>query len=266
MQICTHRLGRLGLALFTLLLSTGNCLQAGPPVRTDDPEPVALGHAEFYVAGIATLTAEDKVLSAPLLEFNYGAFPNLQLHLVVPFVQVQPAGEAWARGYGDTELGVKYRIIQETDTLPQVGIFPMVELPTGNADRGLGSGHTAVYVPLWLQKSFGKWTTYGGYGWWRNPGEGQRNWSYRGWLLQREVVEALTLGGEVFRTTASTQEGSNAVGWNLGAVINLNEHHHLLVSAGRNFSGPSETHAYLGYQFTFTAGSRALNTAEHLHH
>ena len=169
----------------------------------------------------------------------------------------------WARGYGDTELGVKYRFIQETDTLPQIGIFPMVELPTGNADRGLGSGHTAVYVPLWLQKSFGKWTTYGGYGWWRNPGEGQRNWSYTGWLLQREVAESLTLGGEVFRTTASTQDGSNAVGWNLGAVINLNEHHHILVSAGRNFSGPSETHAYLGYQFTFTAGSRALTTAEH---
>ena len=52
------------------------------------------------------------------------------------------------------------------------------------------------------------------------------------------------------------------MGWNLGAVINLNEHHHVLASAGRNFSGPSETQAYLGYQFTFTAGSHAVKTAE----
>ena len=76
------------------------------------------------------------------------------------------------------------------------------------------------------------------------------------------MSESLTLGGEVFRATASAQDGPNAVGWNLGAVINLNEHHHVLASAGRNFSGPSETQAYLGYQFTFTAGSHAVKTAE----
>ena len=258
-----HRFGRFSFALFvTILLGAGTSLQAGPPFRTDDPEPVALGHGEIYFAGLGARTPDGQVLTAPLLEFNYGALRNLQLHVVAPLAQVRPSGERWTRGYGDTEFGFKYRFIQETEAMPQVGIFPMIEIPTGNADRGLGSGHTAVYIPLWLQKSFGKWTTYGGYGWWRNPGEGQRNWNYAGWLLQRELSEALTLGGEVFRATASTLDGRNTVGWNLGAVINLDEHHHLLVSAGRNFSGPSETHAYLGYQFTFATGSRAMKTAE----
>ncbi len=262
MNAHSHRPGRPGFALLaTILLGTGSSLQAGPPFRTDDPEPVALGHGEFYIAAVGARTPEGQALAAPLLEFNYGILPNLQFHLVAPLAQAQATGEPWARGYGDTELGLKFRFIQETELMPQVGIFPMVELPTGKAERGLGTGHTVVYIPLWLQKSFGKWTTYGGYGWWRNPGEGQRNWNYTGWLLQREMAETLTLGGELYRATASSLDGRNAVGWNLGAIINVNEHHHFLVSAGRNISGPSETHAYLGYQFTFEAGSRALKTA-----
>ena len=45
---------------------------------------------------------------------------------------------------------------------PMIGVFPLVEAPTGDARRGLGAGHTREFLPLWLQKSFGGWTTYGG--------------------------------------------------------------------------------------------------------
>ena len=38
------------------------------------------------------------------------------------------------------------------------------ELPTGSATKGLGVGKTWYKVPLWAQKSFGPWTTYGGGG------------------------------------------------------------------------------------------------------
>lgn len=254
-----HHLRRsIRMMLIAILLGMGASLWAGPPFHTDDPEPVALGQAEFYLAWTGTRTPDGQAMAAPLLEFNYGAFPNLQLHIVAPYLQVKPQGEPWVRGYGDTEIGLKYRFIEERDGLPQVGVFPMIELPTGQADRGLGAGHTAVYLPLWLQKSFGKWTTYGGYGWWRNPGESQKNWNYAGWLLQREVSESLTVGGEMFRATASSIEGQASVGWNLGAILNLSERHHVLMSLGKNLSGPAETHYYLGYQFTFAPGAASL--------
>jgi hypothetical protein len=159
------------------------------------------------------------------------------------------------RGYGDTEIGFKVRFLRETDTLPQVGVFPLVEVPTGSVDRGLGAGHTQVYLPLWIQKSWGPWTSYGGYGWWRNPGEGQRNWHYLGWLLQRDLSERLTLGGELFRHSAATLDGQTTDGFNLGAILNLSERDHVLVSAGRNLSGDRETHLYLGYQMTLELGA-----------
>jgi hypothetical protein len=37
-------------------------------------------------------------------------------------------------------------------------------VPTGNESRGLGAGHVQLYLPIWFQKDFGKWTTYGGGG------------------------------------------------------------------------------------------------------
>ena len=100
--------------------------------------------------------------TAPHLEVNYGAFPNFQLYVIAPLAFVRPACRSTQYGYADTELGGKWRFIQETFWHPQVGTFPLLELPTGDRERGLGSGYAHVFLPLWLQKSIGPWTTYGG--------------------------------------------------------------------------------------------------------
>jgi len=199
----------------------------------------------------------------PEVELNYGILPDTQLHLVAPYSYSDPAGAASTRGYGDTELGLKLRVVHETDSLPQVGIFPLVELPTGNAERGLGAGHTQVYLPFWLQKSWGTWTSYGGYGWWRNPGVNQKNWSFLGWLVQRDVSEHLTVGAELFHNTASSSTSTAATGYTIGAIMNLTETHHLLVSAGRNFAGRQTNSFYLAYQLTTAAPALAAALAGH---
>ena len=53
---------------------------AGPPYVTDDPEPVEYHHWEVYLA--SQLAHEPGAWSgtAPHIEVNYGALPNLQLH------------------------------------------------------------------------------------------------------------------------------------------------------------------------------------------
>jgi hypothetical protein len=50
---------------------------------------------------------------------------------------------------------------------------------------------------LWLQKSFGPWTTYGG-GAALNSAPGQRDYPFGGWLVQRDFGKHLTLGREFF--------------------------------------------------------------------
>ncbi len=152
-----------------LVLLAQVSLRAGPPFLTDDPEPVDLYHWEFYFFALGDRTAAGDSISAPAVELNYGIAANTQIHLIAPIADLSTPGTTWTSGYGDTELGIKYRLVNETDTLPQVGVFPMAELATGARSRGLGNGRTWYRLPLWLQKSWGPWTTYGGGGVALNP-------------------------------------------------------------------------------------------------
>ena len=152
-------------------------------------------------------------------------------------------------------MGVKYRFIEETVRCPQIGAFPLAEVPTGDRERGLGSGEVQVFLPLWLQKSSGPWTTYGGGGYWVNPGAGNRNWWLAGWLLQCQVSSNLAVGAEVIHETAQEEGGESGTRYNAGAIFDFSATSHLLLSAGQTVQGPSGFQAYLAFQLTFGPGS-----------
>ena len=108
---------------------------------------------------------------------------------------------------------------------------------------------------MWLQKSWGaeerKWTSYGGGGYWINPGADNRNWWYVGWLLQRQVTSKLTLGAEVFHQTSKQVGEDSDTRLNAGAIFDLNDTYHLLFSAGHTVQGPSGYQLYVAFQMTF---------------
>jgi hypothetical protein len=224
---------------------------AGPPFVTDDPEPVDNQHWEFYLASEYTETADRWSGTAPQVELNYGMITNVQLHLIVPLAYNAPAQGSAHYGYGDTELGVKYRFLQQTSEFPEVATFPLLEVPTGNADEGLGSGHLQALLPLWLQKDFGSWSIYGGGGYGINPGTGNRNWGFAGVVLQDQVRPNLLIGGEIYHRTSMQVGERDDTAFNLGTVFDFSEHHHLLFSAGCSIDGPTEFQMYIAYQFTF---------------
>lgn len=246
-------------ALLYATLNLGPQAWAGPPFITDDPEPVEYRHWEVYLG--SQVASDDNrggtVFSgtAPHVEVNYGVLPDVQLHAIVPAVFTHAKGETTQYGLGDIELGVKYRPVHETESMPQIGFFPLVELPTGDEKKDLGEGRVQVFLPVWVQKSWGPWTTYGGGGYWikRIDGKpGDKNFWEFGWLLQRELNKTVTAGAEVFHSTRENEEQShNRTGFNLGSIINLSEDHHILVSAGRDFRGDNKFSAYLAYQWTF---------------
>jgi len=219
---------------------------AGPPFLTDDPEPVEFKHWEFYAA--TQWSAERRAASGtlPHIEVNYGALPGLQLHAIVPAVLSWTSGDAVKYGVGDIELGAKVRFVEEGEHRPQMGIFPLLTLPTGSKDRGLGAGAVQGFVPLWLQKSLGPWTTYGGGGIRFAP---DNDAVVLGWLLQRGFSEAIVIGAETY-LTAPLSGDAVQIQLNLGAIINFSERHHLLLSAGPSFRSDAVVQAYLAYQLT----------------
>jgi hypothetical protein len=226
---------------------------AGPPFRTDDPEPVAYRHGELYLFSTGTRDSEGITGIGPAVEFNYGVFPDIQFHLICPVAFNSPRGKSSHFGYGDTEIGIKYRFIHQTAMLPDIGTFPLAEVPSGAANKGLVNGKTQYFVPVWLQKDFGKWTTYGGGGYWINPGTDNRNWWFSGILLQYSFTETFYLGGEIFHQTADTVDGKDNTGFNLGGSLPLAKKLQLLITAGSGLQHVSANRYsyYIALYYTF---------------
>jgi hypothetical protein len=231
------------------LLVLATSAHAGPPYTTDDPEPVEYQHWEFYLASQDASTSRESSGTGPHVEVNYGVVPNVQLHAIVPLAYDHADG-ATSYGVGDIELGTKVRFVQEDGKRPMVGVFPLLELPVGNESKGLGAGHLRAFLPVWLQSRHGAWQSYGGGGYWINPGTGNRNYWLFGWQLQRELTKGLSLGAELYYTTPDEVGGDADLSFNVGIVLDFTDHHHLLVSAGRSIVGETIFQSYLAYQLT----------------
>ena len=223
----------------------------GPPFITDDPEPVEFQHYEVYIASEYFRLFSQSTGTLPHVEVNYGAVPNLQLHIIAPMEFSTTSGEPFSYGPGDTELGAKYRFVQESAKTPMVGIFPLVELPTGSASRGLGSGSTSFFLPVWVQKSVGSWTAYGGGGFWHTPGAGLHDYWFSGITVQCQTTKKLMLGAEMYHTTSQAIGTGDISAFNIGGVYDFDEGHHFMMSLGTGVQGSNHGTAYAAYQWTF---------------
>ena len=253
-------------ALLFLLILTGSQLWAqGPPYQTDDPVPVDLHHYEFYIFGSADGTPVEMDSSGPAFEFNWGALPRVQVHAILPWGVVAPSNNPiylpsgtgpTEFGLTDMELGVKIAFIKESKHVPQIGSFTMFELPTGNADKGLGVGKVWYKLPIWLQKNVGKWTLDGGVGYQVVPQTGYRNFLYTGWLVKKQLNERLELGAEVFAHGAegsATPQSQSSTLIDVGGYYHFKQHpgQQFLFCYGHSVAGQTENYAYVGMYWTW---------------
>src|ERR1039457_72002 len=106
------------LVALVALASVSTTALAGPPFQTDDPEPIDYRHYEFYTFAAADGTPVETDTVGPAFEFNWGALPNVHLHIIAPLAAILPANNPTlspagtgprAVGLGDIELGIKFR-------------------------------------------------------------------------------------------------------------------------------------------------------------
>ncbi|MBB5059441.1 hypothetical protein HDF16_004167 [Granulicella aggregans] len=256
----------LGWAVLLLITSFSSkaWAQAGPPFQTDDPTPVDLGHYEAYVFGTADATPVEIDTVSPGFEFNWGAIPNIQLHVILPLGEVIPSNKPVyapggigpsAFGVQDMELGVKYGFIKQTKHRPQIGSFTMFEIPTGSYSKGLGVGRVWYKLPIWVEKEFGPWSLVGGVGYAVVPQTQYKNYLYGGYLVKRTLSTKLELSTEVF---SHAGEGSAAAQTQASTLIDAGGYYHfkqpglqLLFAYGHSIAGQTENYAYLGLYKTW---------------
>ncbi len=229
---------------FSLQISYG-----GPPFSTDDPQPVDFKHWEFYISSVSTFHPDIWSGTSPHLEVNYGLIPDLQVHLLLPMNYSYVPREVPDFGYGNTEFGVKYCFIHETDNSPQIGIFPILEIPTIKNPE-FSNGKTQVFIPVWAQKSWGKLTTYGGIGYNINPGINNKNWIFSGWEIQYDFSQKLMLGGEIYYHSEDAVGSSSVTGFNIGGSVNFTPKFHFIFSLGHSLINDNFLSSYMGLLWT----------------
>lgn len=251
--------------LLLLALAASKLLaQAGPPFQTDDPTPVDLGHYEFYIFGMVDGTPVELDPTGPAFEFNWGALPNIQLHVIFPLGAAIPSNEPIynpsgqgpsAYGVTDMELGVKYGFIKQTAHRPQIGSFTMFEIPTGNYSKGLGVGRVWYKLPIWVEKEFGPWSLVGGMGYTVVPQDQYRNYLYGGFLVKKEISKKLELSAELF---SHGNQGPAAAQTQASTMIDAGGYYHfnspglqLLFAYGHSIAGQTENYGYLGLYKTW---------------
>lgn len=225
-----------------ILIVTSELAFAGPPFVTDDPEPVAENTWEVNYGISKTWLNGSTSASLPAIDINYGYSENIQLH-AQPRYSYQTEGRGKYSSFDNTEIGVKYRFIhqEQNDVEFMLGIYPMLQLPTGDKKIGEASGETQAFLPIWAQLNTEKWTLYGGTGYRVNNYTFSKNSWFLGVTALYEIDPNLKIGGELYRETASTQGGKYSSGFNIGGIYNISKAYGFLFSTGRALNKISET-------------------------
>lgn len=235
----------------SLILSRLTLAQGGAPMITDDPISVEKKHFENNLGFIVELSENESVYKVPLVDINYGLSEKIQLKAEIPFIINHEEDNATISGIGKLSLGVKWHFIDQKKTGVDVGTYPqfIFNITSNSPDNGLTDEGNEFFLPLSLQKNFGKYALVSQIGrLFRNADSGE--WFY-GLLLNRELSERFEIAAEVFGNLPS-DFSDNETCLNFGTRVKINKHLRFLLSAGKNVinsaSYDKDFIAYLGLQ------------------
>jgi hypothetical protein len=257
---------KLAILLLLLLAACPRALFAGPPFQLDDPDVIPYHWHEFYVWEGASSSPGVVGTAGPAVEFNWSLIHNSMFHFILPMGASIPTGGPTTFGLTDGEFGFQDQFLPETKHRPMIGTFIMMELPWGDASRGLGAGGPSWKIPLYAKKNFGPWSVDGGGG--INISKdvpGGRNYPFGGTIINYEVSKRLTLGPELFshgRPTADPAASRYAVDLDFGGMYTLSLKHpgfQLMFAYGHSVAGQTENYAYLALYWTWGPQSASGN-------
>lgn len=170
----------------------------------------------------------------PVVNANYGVGEHLQLSYEVPWIVLKPEREIAKSGLGNSNIGVKWRFLDEARQGISMSTEPAFEFnnPTSSADRGLVDSGSAFRLPLEMERELGPVTANLEFG--RVFKQRESNeWIY-GAVLRRKVVESLELLAEIHGAGRPNFRKHETV-LNLGAIWDIGRRYSALLSAGRSF-------------------------------
>jgi hypothetical protein len=174
------------------------------------------------------------------------AAADLQLTATLPIGFAAPAGDQANVGFGNIELGAKYRFLHQNAFGLDVSIFPR--------SSSVSDNHVSILLPVWLQKDWeGSWSLFGGGGCVLSTFAAQ-DYCLAGAVVTHQFASNLQLGVELFHQTADANGTLPSTSVGLGATYDLNETYHLLGYVNRGVQNANQTDQfsfYFAVLFTF---------------
>jgi Putative MetA-pathway of phenol degradation len=207
--------------------------QAGRPLATEDTGTLDPGKVELEL-GVDYLreTGAEIFLLPSGPAFNIGLLPRLEGTLATQFVLLDPDDEPSHAGFGDSQVKLKYRFLDETPHLPALVAAVGVRLPTGDPDRGLGEREVDVQPLAIASKTFGPVTLTVNAGYTFVTRDRDLDVVNVNASAEASVTKAWLIVGEVVSELATSRRADDSVVLRVGTVYAVSERVRLDAAAG----------------------------------
>ena len=125
------------------------------------------------------------------------------------------------------------------------GTSPHFRGSTSSPSTGVGQRYSSLLLPIWLEKDWDRWSTFGGGGCAIHHGRDSQNYCLAGWALARQVLPSLQLGAELVHQTPDSRGARTSTAIGAGLHYDLSMTYHLLAYAGvglKTRAWPTDTH------------------------
>jgi Putative MetA-pathway of phenol degradation len=195
----------LALALWLGLAPTAPTVaSAARPLDTEDTGTTEQGRFELEL-GAEHAQGDGTHAWIATGALSFGVLANLEVRVESGALLLDEASAGTRRGLGDTLLGVKYRILDETPARPAGVLAAAVRLPT--AGKGLGDDDVDVVALVGASKTFGPLTLTGNVAYQFALGDRDLDVWVLAASLELATTERLTVVAEVVDT-----EGVDRIG------------------------------------------------------
>jgi hypothetical protein len=240
------------------LLCLATRLPAPPPLVTGDVPTADKHHFEWYV-GMRYQKSDSGTISRqlPFTEIVYGISDRQEITFETAYLS-----ERHEHGISDSVLGTKFMFVRESEKIPGISGSFELKVPTGDKDRGLGSGELDYDLRLRVQKTWGWFTLIGNAGYTfitaptiggvREPRDNVRLLSA---AQEYGVTKKFRLLSEIYWLSREAPGDPNTLAAQVGVkyyiLNNLNIHAAVGKSLRDGNKGGPDVRAYIGLKWEF---------------
>ena len=202
---------------------------AAHPLITDDTGTQGKGKFQMELNGQYDWDEEDEDATVKSTggqasaTVSYGVADNVDLVFSMPYVwgkaEVNEITEYDEKGIGDAVLEVKMRLFEKKGF--SLACKPGISFPTGNEEKGLGTGTLGGHLFLIGSQELGSWAFHGNLGYIRNENkfDERKDIWHASLAATWEVIKNLKLAANVGIERNSDEDADNDPAFLIGGII-----------------------------------------------